>query len=325
MKEIKWGIIGCGDVTEVKSGPAFSKIEGSSLYMVMRRNEEKLKDYALRHGVKKYSTNYIDLLQDNEINAVYIATPPNIHCFYTLEAARHKKDIYVEKPMAITVEDCKKMIDACRENGVRLYTAFYRRGHDKFKAVKKIVDTFEIGERLSFNYLYTCKAPVYNPERPWLMDKEIAGEGLLYDIGSHMIDIMQFIFGEFENAYGISRKQGDGTEISDIVSGVIKFKSGVQGSIQLSFNSSENKDEFTIQGEKGKVRFAIMSSDGIYIKKDGKEKYMEFEPMEHVQMPYIQEVIDDIRGNGNIEHEGIYGLRTQEVIEAFSQGRHVKF
>lgn len=325
MKEIKWGIIGCGDVTEVKSGPAFSKIDGSSLYMVMRRNEEKLKGYAERHGVAKYSTDYMDLLNDAEIDAIYIATPPNMHCFYTLEAAKHKKDIYVEKPMATSVEDCQKMIDACRGNGVRLYTAFYRRGHDKFKAIRKIVDEAKIGNTMSFNYLYTCRPPVHNPERAWLMDSEIAGEGLLYDIGSHMIDIMQFIFGEFESAYGTSHKQNDNPGISDSVSGVIKFKSGVQGSIQLSFNGSEDRDELTIVGERGEVRFAIMPYGGIYIKKDGQEKYLEFEPMEHVQMPYIQEVIDDIRGNGNIEHQGIYGMRTQEVLEAFSHGNHIEF
>ena len=256
MKNIQWGIIGCGDVTEIKSGPAFSKIDGSSLEMVMRRNEEKLIDYAKRHKIKRYSTDYLTLLEDKNINAIYIATPPNMHCFYTLEAARYKKAVYVEKPMATTVADCKKMIKACRENDVPLYVAYYRRGQEKFKTIKTIIESGQLGRIISFSHIYSCKEPVFNPQRSWLLDGETAGEGLLYDIGSHMIDIALFLFEDVDYAYGISHKKIDNPDISDVVSGLIKFSNDVQGCMQFSFDCNDEKDEFSIVGEKGSIYFS---------------------------------------------------------------------
>ena len=140
MTNIHFGIIGCGDVTEKKSGPAFQKLEGSTLYSVMRRNEEKLIDYAQRHGVDKYSTNYLDLLEDPDIDAIYIATPPEMHHFYTVEAAKHGKAVYVEKPMATTVAECEDMIKTCAQYKVPLFVAYYRRAQDKFQKTKNIMN-----------------------------------------------------------------------------------------------------------------------------------------------------------------------------------------
>ena len=105
------------------------KLEGSNLAAVMRRNEEKLIDYAKRHNVPKYSTDYMDLLNDDNIDVIYVATTPNMHHFYALEAAKHGKGVYVEKPMAVSVDECKEMVKVCKDNNVPLFVAFYRREH----------------------------------------------------------------------------------------------------------------------------------------------------------------------------------------------------
>ena len=318
-------MIGCGSVTEVKSGPAFNKVSNSALCMVMRRDEEKLKDYATRHGVDNYTTNYLDILNDKEINAVYIATPPNMHCFYTKKAAEYKKDVYVEKPMAVSVDECKEMIEVCKENDVNLYVAYYRRGHKKFKTIKEIIDTSQIGDVSSFNYVYTREAPSEEEQKGWRFDKKIAGDGLFYDVGSHMIDTMQLIFGEFNYASGTSHKQANNQDISDTVNGVIFFKSGVQGCANFVFNSDSRRDEFIIYGTKGTISFSVMAGDFITLALDGKESVIEFEPLTYVQMPLINHIVDDLNGLGVLEHEGTYGLRTQEVLEAFSNSESVKF
>lgn len=320
MKHIKWGIIGCGDVTEKKSGPAFQKIEGSSLHMVMRRNEKKLIDYAARHGVKNYSTDYLDLLKNDDINAIYIATPPHMHCFYTLQAAKYKKAVYVEKPMAVTVSECRLMIDACKENDVPLYVAYYRRGQDKFKYAKQIVNDGVIGAIRSFNYLYTSKIPRYNAERSWLMKKDKAGGGLLYDIGSHMMNIILYLFGETEFITGIAANQKKSFDVNDVVSGILRFKNDIQGSVQLSFNANEKHDELIIIGDKGTMKFAIMANSPIIIIKDGVKKSIPFDDIEHVQMPFIRLVVGSLQGKSSLDTTGIYGLRTQEVLETLSKG-----
>lgn len=323
MKTIGFGIIGCGDVTEKKSGPAFQKIEGSKLVAVMRRDPIKLADYAVRHGVEKYSTNYLDLLTDPEIDAVYIATPPYMHHFYTLEAARHGKHVYVEKPMAITVQECREMMDACKAHGVKLFVAYYRRGQEKFRKIKEIAESGEIGQVRSFQYTYACPVPVFHKDRSWLLSKKEAGGGLLYDIGSHMVDTLRFVLGDVTMAAGISANISRAYDVSDVTSGFLQFADGVQGALQLSFHAAQNRDEAVIYGSEGSLRFSIMDMEPAVLQKGGREERYAFEPLEHVQMPYIRHVVRVLQGIEEDDATGISGLRTQEILEAFEEGRAI--
>lgn len=317
MNKITFGIIGCGDVTEVKSGPAFQKLPGTRLKWVMRRNMEKLKDYARRHQVEHFTTDYLDILTDDEVDAVYIATPPHMHKFYTIEAARHKKDVYVEKPMALSVEDSKEMMKVCEEEGVKLFVAYYRRGQQKFRKVKDLLDNKEIGEIRSFNYQYASPVPELNPDRPWLFKKDFAGGGKLYDVGSHMIDLILFLFGEVQYAAGISSNQSGILEVEDNTSGMIVFKNGVKGTLQMTFNGNFDEDMLTIVGSEGTIKFAIMNTKPVEIIRGGKVEELEFPDLQHVQMPLISIVADAMSGKGEFDSTGLYGLRTQEVLEAF--------
>jgi len=99
-KTIHWGIIGCGDVTELKSGPAFQKVPGSKLVAVMRRNADLARDYAKRHGVARWYSDASELINDPQVDAVYVATPPDSHALYAIQAMKAGKPVYVEKPMA---------------------------------------------------------------------------------------------------------------------------------------------------------------------------------------------------------------------------------
>lgn len=317
MNKITFGIIGCGDVTEVKSGPAFQKLPGTRLKWVMRRNMEKLKDYARRHQVEHFTTDYLDILTDDEVDAVYIATPPHMHKFYTIEAARHKKDVYVEKPMALSVEDSKEMMKVCEEEGVKLFVAYYRRGQQKFRKVKDLLDNKEIGEIRSFNYQYASPVPELNPDRPWLFKKDFAGGGKLYDVGSHMIDLILFLFGEVQYAAGISSNQSGILEVEDNTSGMIVFENGVKGTLQMTFNGNFDEDMLTVVGSRGTIKFAIMNTKPVEIIRDGEVEELEFPDLQHVQMPLISIVADAMSGKGELDSTGLYGLRTQEVLEAF--------
>ena len=318
---VTFAIIGCGDVTEVKSGPAFQKIAGSRLKTVMRRDEEKLKSYAARHHVEHYTTDYREILTDPEIDAVYIATPPHMHRFYTLEAAKYGKAVYVEKPMALTVEECREMIAACKRAGVPLFTAYYRRGMEKFIKIKEILSDGVLGELRSVSYQFACPVPAVDPNRAWLLDPKIAGGGLLYDVGSHMIDTLRFLLGEAEEAYGLSANQSGAFSVNDEHSAVLRFQNGVQGTMQLTFCAAERRDEAVILGSKGSLRFSIMDNDPIVATVDGNTDEFAFSPMEHVQQGLITRVVDTLLGKDDLESQGEYGLRTQELLEAIDQGR----
>ena len=316
MEHIRFGIIGCGKVTENKSGPAIQKALGSSLDMVMRRDEGKLISYAQRHGIPRYTTDYLQLLGSPDIDAVYIATPPDTHAFYTVEAARHGKAVYVEKPMALTVKECREMIKACGEAGVPLYVAYYRRGQPKFLKAKELLDSGIIGQVLSFNYLFACPPPDIDPERLWLLKKEKAGGGLLYDIGSHMVDTLFFLLGEPLEVTGrsanLSRKHGT----NDTSSALFCFASGIQGTMQLSFSAAEQIDRLWISGSTGSLTLSIMSNDPIQLLKDGETTYFRFEPIQHVQQPYIEMVVRCLLGKEKIDSSGKSALLTQEILEA---------
>ncbi|MDX5436908.1 MAG: Gfo/Idh/MocA family oxidoreductase, partial [Pontibacter sp.] len=139
MQKVRWGIIGCGDVTEVKSGPAFQKIENSELVAVMRRDSAKAQDYAARHGVPKWYDSAEALIHDPDVDAVYIATPPDSHAAYTLRVAAAGKSVYVEKPMALNYTQCQEMLAACNQANVPLFIAYYRRSQPLFLKVKELL------------------------------------------------------------------------------------------------------------------------------------------------------------------------------------------
>lgn len=319
MKNINFGIIGCGDVTEKKSGPAFKKVDGSDLVMVMRRDENKLKDYAKRHNIEKYTTDYKELLSSDDVDAIYIATPPKYHHYYVLEAAKYKKPIYVEKPMALTVKECEEMVEICKENQTPLYVAYYRRGQEKFKAVKNRIDSGDLGEIRSFHYVCSREMPEYNPNRDWLLKSDESGGGLLYDVGSHMVDTLLFFFGDVKRVTGISANQTKIHSVNDVTSGFIAFENGVQGSIQLTFNGSIKEDKLIIIGSEGSIELSIMEGNSIIVNRKGVSSEIEFEELEHVQQPFIQLVVDSIHGKNNLDNSGIAGLNTQKVLEALNK------
>ena len=142
---IKWGFIGCGNVTEKKSGPAFSEVEGSMVIAVMSRDEKKVKEYAARHHIPKWYTDAQELIDDPDVNAIYIATPPSSHATFAIMSMKACKPVYIEKPMASSYEDCIRINRISKETGVPCFVAYYRRYLPYFMKVKELVERGEIG------------------------------------------------------------------------------------------------------------------------------------------------------------------------------------
>ena len=153
FKQINWGIIGCGAVTELKSGPAFNKVEGSKLVAVMRRNGELARDYARRHKVDKWYNQADDLIGDDQVNAVYVATPPSSHALYAIKAMKAGKPVYVEKPMAATHQQCIEMLEVSKDTGIPIFVAYYRRTLPGFLKVKSLIEEGAIGKPLFANMM----------------------------------------------------------------------------------------------------------------------------------------------------------------------------
>lgn len=317
MNEIKWGIIGCGDVTEVKSGPAFQKVEGSKLIAVMRRNGKLAEDYAKRHNVEKWYDDAAALINDEDVNAIYVATPPSSHEEYTIAAAKAGKPVYVEKPMALTTNECQAMVNVCKENNVPLFVAFYRRGLPRFLKVKELLEDKAIGEVRFVNVTFHQKPSEndFNGESDWHVDPAIAGGGYFYDLAPHNIDLLQYFFGDIKTAKGFHSNQAGLYKAEDIVSGVCFIEPNIHISLVWNFNSYDDLDRTEIVGSEGKITFSTFANNPIVLEtKDGVEEFV-IEHPKHVQQPLIQTIVDELLGNGKCVSTGETGLLTNKVMD----------
>ncbi|WP_020530840.1 Gfo/Idh/MocA family protein [Flexithrix dorotheae] len=320
-KKINWGIIGCGDVCEVKSGPAFNKVPDSKLVAVMRRNAEKAADYAKRHGVPKSYSDADKLINDSEVNAIYIATPPGSHKEYTLKAAKAGKPIYVEKPMAVNHQECEDMVAACEAAGVPLFVAYYRRCLPYFSKVKSILDSGEIGKVRMVNIkLYQAPKPadLENDSENWRVDPALAGGGYFYDLASHQFDFLDYFFGPIASVAGQQANFGGYYKVEDTVTAQFQFENGIIGTGNWCFVTSpeEEIDVVEIIGEKGGIHFSSFNLDiPVTLLKNGKKETYDHPKPAHVHQPLIEKVVEELTGKGKSPSTGVSGARTNWVLE----------
>lgn len=318
MRTIRWGIIGCGDVTEVKSGPGFQQANHSDLVAVMRRNGELARDYAQRHGVPRWYDNAQALIHDPEVDAVYIATPPDSHKAYTLLSAQAGKPVYVEKPMALNVQECQEMIQACKAANVPLFVAYYRRALDRFLQVKELIDAKTIGEvRFVHVTLYQPLMPEeLNPQTlPWRVIPEVAGGGRFMDLASHMLDLLDLNLGPIRDVQGFATNQAHKYPAEDIVTGTFVFESGVQGVGVWCFTGFDKRDVTEIVGSEGKVAYSTFDNQPIVLttRQGTREFLYDYPP--HIQQPLIQTIVDALNGVGVCPSMGESAARTSWVMD----------
>jgi len=319
MNQVRWGIIGCGDVTEKKSGPAFSKVEGSELVAVMRRNADEAADYARRHGVPRWYDDADALIQDPEVDAVYIATPPSSHADYAKAVAAAGKPVYVEKPMARTVVECDEMISACEAAQVPLFVAYYRRALPHFLQVKQWLEEGAIGEVYATQLTF-LQAPPRNTT-DWRFDPETAGGGLLYDLGSHQLDIIDFLLGPIVEVEGQARNLAGRYSVEDTVSARWTSQSGAEGSALWCFvaERSVQQDEIRIVGSKGRISMPCFGP--ILATLDRSEGSTEFKmpAPEHIAEGLITTIVAELRGEAKCPSTGHSAARTARIIEAIAR------
>jgi predicted dehydrogenase len=323
MNKINWGIIGCGDVTEIKSGPAFNKVKNSALVAVMRRDGEKAKDYARRHNVPKWYDDASKLIQDPDINAIYIATPPSSHEEYMIAVAHAGKPVYVEKPMSVNATSAQTMAAMAKNKNIKLSVAHYRRAQPLFKKIKQLVDEKAIGDiRFVRSDIYkkaVTKEEMANPGRAWRVDTTIAGGGLFHDLSPHQLDLMYYFFGEPASARGFAKNQAGLYNADDIVAGNILFENGILFSGIWAFNvdAEVEKDNCEIVGDKGKISFSFFDHKPVTMINNGKTETFSFDPLPHVQQPMIEKVVEYFRGEGPNPCSGEEGAKVMKLIDDF--------
>ena len=331
MEQVCWGIVGVGDVCEVKSGPCFQKCKGSTLVAVMRRTAEKAKDFAKRHGVPRYYTAVEDLLKDPAVNAVYIATPPGSHFDIAMKCLEAKMPTYIEKPTARNADETKRIVDAFQERSVPLFVAYYRRGQPKFCTAKKVVET-RLGRVTAITYSFSRPAFVPKPgdSLPWRFQAAHSGGGLIMDVGVHTVDIIDYICGPIERVCGFAANAAKTYSVEDTVSltGLCRLATGESAIVNMHWNcacapGTPFEDKITIRGTNGEVSFSTFGSDGLQISLGGVEEIMQFEKPKHAHFGLVQSIVDELRGvqdeRGNLVEcpsKGSNALRCARVIDS---------
>jgi len=316
---IKWGIIGCGMVTELKSGPAFSKVADSQLVAVMRRNAALAEDYASRHNVQKFYTNANDLINDPEINAVYIATPPVSHAEYAIKVLEAGKPVYIEKPMALNYKECLKINETAEKFKLPVFVAYYRRTLPGFMKIKDLIEAGEIGKPRFVNFQifnYPSEDEVAG-RLPWRVIPEISGAGHFFDLASHQLDYLDYLFGPVLKVSSMVLNQANNYNAEDFVSASFLFRDNIVGSGIWSFSSSleANRDNFEIVGEKGIIKTSTFTYEPIVlVNGNGRQEFINERP-ENIQFYLIEQIVKALLGKGKVVSTGVTAARTSRVMD----------
>ena len=321
---IAWGIIGCGNVTEIKSGPAFNLIANSSLEAVMRRDAEKAADYAKRHGVPKWYDTADALINDPKVTAIYIATPPHMHEQYAIAAMRAGKPVYVEKPMSLDTASCKKMMTVSVDTQVKLCVAHYRRALPMFLKIKQLLVDQSIGAIRSVRISMLQpdqSAMITQTTDNWRVNPALSGAGLFYDLAPHQLDLLVYFFGKPTAMFGFSANQAGLYTAEDIVTGILKLPDNVLFTGQWCFttNAETKEDIFEIIGSEGKITFPVFGHT-VHIKKGSVDELLQFEPPKHIQQPMIEKVTNYFNGIGHNPCSAADALTSMEIMEKFVYG-----
>lgn len=320
MKQIHWGFIGCGEVTEKKSGPAFDKVPGSSVVAVMSRNLDKAKSYAQRHNIPKWYTDAQSLVDDPDVDAVYIATPPSSHATYAIMAMRSGKPAYVEKPLAASYPDCQRINRISEQTGVPCFVAYYRRYLPYFLKVKQLVEEGAVGHVINAQIRFAVppRDLDYNRDNlPWRVQRDIAGGGYFYDLAPHQIDLLQEMFGPIIRAHGYSTNRGHLYQTEDTVSASFQFQDGLPGSGSWCFvaHQSARTDRIEITGDKGRISFSVFTYEPIVLhNEEGRQEFTIPNPP-HVQLPLIQNIVEHLQGTSRCTCDSVSATTVNWVMD----------
>lgn len=341
---IRWGIVGCGDVCERKSGPAFFKSTNSSLVAVMRRNKEKAEKFAALHKIPKVYDSYEQVIRDDEVDAVYVATPPGVDRIRLARlVANANKPCLMEKPLARDYKEAQEIVQIFQNAGLPLYTAYYRQAMPKFVAAESALAKIGLVTSVSV----VLSQPRHKDDKAhWHYDLATSGGGILLDIGSHMLDMVDHLLGPIQDCHGLATQtvsdQGwieERPKLEDNIRGIWKHtlvddKTGrayqVLGSGMFDFSASgAAEDKIEIIGIEGRLSFSCFNNADPpkLTLADGSVQMLESKTPQYVHQPLVQAIVNELLQGGATENKnpvsstGESAARTSRVLDQLLNGR----
>lgn len=295
MKVLKWGLIGAGDIARKRIAPALRDLENCEFVAVSRGQAELAESFAKEFGARKWFAGWQDLLADDEIQAVYIATPVHLHAVQTIAAANAGKHVLCEKPMAFNVKECDDMIAACRANNVTLGIAYYRRFYPVIERIKQIISAGEIGKPVlaqmnAFEYFY----PSADDPRRWLIEKEKSSGGPMMDFGCHRLEVLTNLFGNVRQLKSMVANVAFEREVEDTAAVLLEFENGLCANLTVTHAAREPQDTLDIFGTKGSIHVPVLNKAEIRVITADGERIESHAPAANVHQPLIEDFTEAV-------------------------------
>jgi predicted dehydrogenase len=316
MKKLNWGLIGCGDISQKRVAPALRDLPECHLVAVNRARTDLAESFAREFGAKQWYADWQDLLNNKDIDAVYIATPVNLHAEQTIAAANAGKHILCEKPMAMNTQECDQMIAACKENNVKLSIAYYRHFYPVIERIKTILNSGQLGQVImaTINAFEKFDRKPGEP-RYWLLEKEKSGGGPMMDFGCHRIEVLVNLLGDVTDVKSITDTIHYDRSVEDTASALIKFKAGMRGVLNVNHAIFESQDTLDIWATEGSIHVSTLNKgDLTMITSDGMATESH-PPHKNVHLPHIQAFTHSVLNDTPVPVEGNEGQKITAILD----------
>ncbi len=315
-QSLRWGLVGYGDLADKRSAAALQQASGSSLAGVWGRNPERTREFAAKHKIPQAHDSLKALLASG-IDAVYICTPPDSHAAYAQAAIEVGKHVLVEKPMAATVRDCERMIEAAKRAGVTLGVAYYRRTFPKMHAIKRLIDDGVLGKPTWVNIAcHSWFNPTSNDPKHWRVEKtRSGGAGALADIGVHRFDLLDFWLGPSKLVFRDLQHLVHAYEVEDGASIVLKLANGAPVHAYFSWNSKTWIDRFEIVGSEGKLIADPLDGPPLTVIRGRDREELKIDPPANAHLPCVEDFVRAVVDKRLPLCDGEAGLRTNRLLE----------
>jgi predicted dehydrogenase len=316
MNQVRWGLIGCGDIAQRCVGPALASLSTCELVAVSRRDRSALQSCVEQFGAQKGYESWQDLCADDSIQAVYLASPVNLHCEQAVKAAECGKHVLCEKPIAIDSRQGQTMVDAAHQHGVHLGVSYYRHFFPVVQRMKKILSSGQIGKVMQVR-IDAAETPLFSEDHPryWIFEKDKAGGGCLMDFGCHRIEVLLHLLGEIDTVKAATAKVYDRHDVEDVATLLLAFANGAHGVLSVMRGGIENRDTVTILGTKGSVRVNTLSQGVITVVTADGSQTETLAPHDNFHLPMIEAFTRSLLEGIPPEVDGRVGLRVQQIVD----------
>lgn len=317
MPKLNWGLIGCGDIARKRIAPALRDLPSCELVAVSRAQSDRAESFAREFGAGRWYADWRELLADEEIEAVYVATPVRLHAAQTVAAAEAGKHVLCEKPMALNVAECDRMIAACASSGVRLGVAYYRRFYPVVERVREILSSGEVGRPVVAQVnAFEWFDPEPSHPRRWLLEKDMSGGGPMFDFGCHRIEVLLNLFGQVKEVRGLAANVLMlEREVEDTASALFQFEGGPHAVLSVTHAAREPQDTLDIFGSEGSIHVAVLNEGTVRVKSRAGERVETHPPHPNLHQPLIDDFAQAVLNDRDPRVDGKIGREVARLEE----------